>query len=112
VKGWLASDGEARFAWTGLREAARSVGGGAERLGLSRYGNTQQHSQKKDAVQAGVARQRLTFKRPTEAGVDARCRCRTRGRQAREAFGMAAKGERRLSRNHQRHPFMDGDARA
>jgi hypothetical protein len=26
VKGWLASDGEARFAWTGLREAARSVG--------------------------------------------------------------------------------------
>jgi hypothetical protein len=35
VKGWLASDGEARFAWTGLREAARSVGGGEERLGLS-----------------------------------------------------------------------------
>jgi len=29
VKGWLAgSDGEARFAWTGLRDAARPVGGG------------------------------------------------------------------------------------
>jgi hypothetical protein len=40
VKGWLASDGEARFASTSLREAARSVGGGAERLGLSRCGNS------------------------------------------------------------------------
>jgi hypothetical protein len=35
MDGWLASKGDARFAWTGLRGAARSVGVVQERLGLS-----------------------------------------------------------------------------
>lgn len=104
VKGWLASDGEARFGSTGLRDTARPVGGGADAAGAVTVRNSAAQPKKGRGAGEGCTAA-ITGAEAAEAGVDADAEQNKRQASTR-VFCNGRERRKTLVPKPSRHPFM------